>query len=98
MALAHARDEMLERADALAALFRRTESNCFCEWWHFDGDKNAWLARLVEAPEANCAGLVGRAAGPDLAGVVALSVAGDAVGWMKLTAASAVRAPFVPSE
>lgn len=76
--------------DALAALFRRAESNCFCEWWHFEGDKNAWLARLVEAPEENCARLIERAAAPALGGVVALSVAGDAVGWMKLTEASAV--------
>jgi GNAT superfamily N-acetyltransferase len=77
-------------ADALSGLFQRSESGCFCEWWHFDGDKNAWLARLVESPETNRTRLCERAAAPELAGVVAVSAAGDAVGWMKLTRASAI--------
>ena len=31
--------------DALADLFRACESPCFCRYWHFEGDKNAWLER-----------------------------------------------------
>lgn len=82
----------LSRAHAatLPALFERAGSNCYCEWWHFEGDKNAWLARLAHAPEANRERLVARAEAPELAGLVAVARAGDAVGWMKLTMARAV--------
>jgi GNAT superfamily N-acetyltransferase len=82
----------LSRAHAaiLPALFERASSSCYCEWWHFEGDKNAWLARLAHAPEANRERLVERAETPDLGGVVAVGRNGDAVGWMKLTHASAV--------
>jgi GNAT superfamily N-acetyltransferase len=77
-------------ARILAELFERAGSGCYCEWWHFEGDKNAWLARLAEAPETNRACLVERAAAPLLGGVVAVARAGDAVGYMKLTPAGAV--------
>jgi GNAT superfamily N-acetyltransferase len=75
---------------ALSGLFERVGSGCYCEWWHFDGDKNAWLDRLAHAPETNRARLAERAQSPELLGVVALSPAGDAIGWMKLTFARAV--------
>lgn len=82
----------LSRAHAatLPALFERASSGCYCEWWHFDGDKNAWLARLAHAPEANRARLVERAGAPGLGGIVAVERHGDAIGWMKVTPASAV--------
>lgn len=79
-----------EHVRALSELFERVGSSCYCEWWHFEGDKNAWLDRLAHAPETNRAKLVERAKTPGLAGVVALSRTGDAVGWMKLTFAGAV--------
>ena len=79
-----------ELAPPLSALFERAGSGCYCEWWHFEDDKNAWLARLAQAPEQNRAKLAERAASSQLAGVVALSREGDAVGWMKLTWANAV--------
>jgi GNAT superfamily N-acetyltransferase len=75
---------------ALSRLFERAGSGCYCEWWHFEGDKNAWLDRLAHAPETNRARLVERAQSPELQGVVALSRAGEAIGWMKLTFAGAV--------
>ncbi len=82
----------LSRAHAasLPALFERAGSGCYCEWWHFEGDKNAWLARLAHAPEENRRRLVERTEAPGLAGVVAVAQDGTAVGWMKLTPASAV--------
>jgi len=39
--------------DALAELFRACECPCFCRYWHFEGDKNAWLARCAESPQVN---------------------------------------------
>ena len=77
-------------ARALAELFERVGSGCYCEWWHFEGDKNAWLDRLAHAPETNRVRLLERAQAPGLTGVVALSRAGEAIGWMKLTFANAV--------
>ena len=35
--------------DALLALFERTSTPCHCQYWHFTGDKNAWLERLFHA-------------------------------------------------
>jgi GNAT superfamily N-acetyltransferase len=74
---------------ALLELFARTGTACHCQYWHFTGDKNAWLDRLFHAPDENRA-----AFGADLEqggqhGVVAL-LEGRAVGWLKLTPASAV--------
>jgi GNAT superfamily N-acetyltransferase len=77
-------------ARVLPELFERAGSGCYCEWWHFEGHKNDWLARLAEAPETNRARLVERTATPGLGGVVAVARAGDAVGYMKLTPADGV--------
>jgi GNAT superfamily N-acetyltransferase len=43
----------LKWKDAWLDLFRRAESPCFCRFWHFDGDKNAWLDRCANHPEEN---------------------------------------------
>ena len=71
--------------DALADLFRACECPCFCRYWHFEGDKNAWLERCAISPQVNEAEMrsdVVRAE-PRAGGLVALD--GDlAVGWMKL--------------
>jgi GNAT superfamily N-acetyltransferase len=37
--------------NAWLELFRRAESPCFCRFWHFEGDKNAWLDRCANHPE-----------------------------------------------
>jgi GNAT superfamily N-acetyltransferase len=74
-------------APALAALFERVESGCYCAYWHFPGDKNAWLARLAFEPQENRRELLDRARTPPR-GVVALLADGTAVGWMKLEPAS----------
>lgn len=42
-----------EHAEAWSALFVRAECPCFCRWWHFEGDKNAWLDRCANRPHEN---------------------------------------------
>jgi GNAT superfamily N-acetyltransferase len=69
-------------AGALADLFRACDSPCFCRFWHFEGDKNAWLERCASAPEKNEAEM--RASLPRGEGLVALGDDGRALGWMKL--------------
>lgn len=78
------------QAPALAKLFERHESACYCRYWHFSGDKNEWQARLAFEPEKNRDELFERAARPGLAGVVARTPQGDVIGWMKLERARAV--------
>lgn len=73
-----------EHGAGLAALFERVESRCYCRYFHFDGDKNAWQARLAFEPEQNRAELLARAAETPPGGVVAFDEAGSIVGWMKL--------------
>jgi GNAT superfamily N-acetyltransferase len=80
-----------ENAAALARLFERIASACYCRYFHFEGDKNAWQARLAFEPETNRTELLARAARPPLAGVVAFPACGDdAIGWMKLEPARAL--------
>ena len=80
-----------EHTAALLGLFERTGTPCHCQYWHFSGDKNAWLDRLFHAPEQNRAAFVeDLAASPtELRGVVALQ-AERAVGWLKLCPAERV--------
>lgn len=80
-------------AAGLAALFERTANTCHCRYWHFSGDKNAWLARCAHAPEANKDELLLAVAGAsdELCGVVALSSAEQVVGWLKLAPAESLR-------
>lgn len=73
-----------EHGSALAALFERAESRCYCRYFHFEGDKNAWQARLAFEPERNRDALLARAATTPPGGVVALRTDGAIIGWMKL--------------
>lgn len=83
-----------EHTSALLELFERTGTPCQCQYWHFTGDKNAWLDRLFHAPEQNRAAFVeslaASHAAAELRGVVALH-AGQAVGWLKLCPAERVQ-------
>ncbi len=74
-------------APALAALFERVESGCYCSYWHFPCDKNAWLARLAFEPQENRRELFERARTPPR-GVLARIPEGTAIGWMKLEPAA----------
>jgi hypothetical protein len=78
-----------QHAEGLLALFESAGSGCYCNYWHFEGDKNAWLERCYLKPEDNRAALVERLAAPELCGVVA--VAGSRIcGWLKLSRSSSV--------
>lgn len=77
-------------ADGLLAMFERAGSGCFCQYWYFEGDKNAWLERCYIKPEENRAALVARLARPEPCGVVALSARGEVCGWMNLSRAGSV--------
>ena len=53
-------------AAGVLALFEAVGSSCYCRYWHFQGDKNAWLERCASAPQENRAELErGLAAGTD---------------------------------
>ena len=78
-------------ADGLLALFEAAGSGCFCNYWYFEGDKNAWLERCYIKPEENRAALVRRLSGAELCCVVALSGDDERLcGWMNLSRAATV--------
>ena len=79
-----------QHGEALLALFERTSTPCSCQYWHFDGDKNAWLERLFHAPELNRAAFLEDLTREESKGLVALH-GGQAVGWLKLTPAERVQ-------
>lgn len=74
---------------ALVSLFERSATPCHCQYWHFTGDKNAWLDRLFHAPELNRAAFLEHLAQPGVKGIVALRDE-RAVGWMKLCPAASI--------
>lgn len=78
-----------EHTESLSALFERSGNGCFCNYWHFQGDKNAWLERCYLKPEENRAALGQRLASGALCGVVALRD-GVVRGWLKLERALAL--------
>lgn len=80
-------------APELVRFFERAGSGCFCRYWHFSGDKNAWLDRLANAPERNAAELSESLTegNSELLGVVARNPGEPSiVGWLKLTRAQRV--------
>lgn len=74
-----------EHGPGLEALFEAAGSPCYCRYWHFTGDKNAWLERCYVGTGENRAELAAAlATGSDQArGVVALREDGAVVGWLK---------------
>lgn len=79
-----------EHAGGLLELFESAGTGCYCNYWHFDGDKNAWLEQCYIKPELNRAALLARLAEPELCGVVALDDSDVCCGWLKLMRARAV--------
>ena len=76
-----------EHADALAAFFSTAGSTCFCRYWHFTGDKNAWLERAAFSPETGEQELRRAIASgePSAQGLCAVDrTSGEIVGWLKL--------------
>lgn len=82
-----------EHGDGLSVLFAAEASPCYCRYWHFEGERNAWLERCAFNPEENEAELRARLAqGSDEArGIVAKSSEGQIVGWLKLAPQVAMR-------
>jgi GNAT superfamily N-acetyltransferase len=75
----------------LLALFEHAGSGCYCQYWHFTGDKNAWLERCYVTPEKNREALAAQLSSPELYGVVATRAdSSEVVGWLKATRASNV--------
>ena len=80
-----------EHVQELAALFARTGSTCFCRYWHFAGDKNAWLDRCANRATDSRSEMeqaLGRAT-DQMRGVVAIHQ--RVIGWMKLAPAESLR-------
>jgi GNAT superfamily N-acetyltransferase len=75
---------------ALGELFDRVGSGCFCNYFHFEGDKNAWLGRLASEPDENRRELAARTQENGLSGVVAELPSGRIIGWMKLEPAASL--------
>jgi GNAT superfamily N-acetyltransferase len=72
---------------ALQAFFAANSHGCFCQYWHFAGDKNDWQLRCADAAE-NQRSMRAQAAAnsPEMHGFVALSD-NQVIGWLKLTEA-----------
>lgn len=77
---------------ALVDLFQRSGSNCFCRFWHFSGDRNAWLDRCFNDPSRNCAELLQSLAerNDESRALVASTIENVVVGYMKLVPAPAL--------
>lgn len=82
-----------EHATSLGDLFVAAASPCFCRFWHFEGDDNAWQLRSATEPEKNRAELDEDLAAGRSLGVVALEE-DRVVGWLKLAPALAVPKMF----
>lgn len=80
-------------AEPLAQLFGAAGSPCFCRFWTFDGDDNAWQLTAATSPERNRDELVRAVNGLEEAGVVALDE-DRVVGWLKLAPSLAVPKMF----
>lgn len=78
-------------AAALAELFEACQCPCFCRYWSFEGDKNAWLDRCANDPDSNRSELQTSLAAdePSARGLMARQN-GAVIGWLKLTPALAV--------
>jgi GNAT superfamily N-acetyltransferase len=79
-------------AQRLVALFEACDCPCFCRYWHFDGDKNDWLARCALEPDTSRDELTtALAARSDQAlGVVYETPTCELVGWAKVCPALAI--------
>lgn len=82
-----------EHADALARLFAEEAYPCHCRYWHFEGERNAWLERCAFTPERNEAEMRQALArqSDDGRGLVAVAEDGPIIGWLKLAPAAAMR-------
>lgn len=77
--------------DGLASLFEATHNPCHCRYFHFEGDKNDWLARCALEQGNNRAEMSDAIANrrDDGHGVVA-EADGAIVGWAKIAPVPAI--------
>jgi GNAT superfamily N-acetyltransferase len=78
--------------EGLVDLFEAAACPCYCRYWHFPGDKNAWLERCYVDTGRNEMELREAAAkhSDEVAGVVAL-FGEKLVGWAKVAPSEAIR-------
>jgi GNAT superfamily N-acetyltransferase len=80
-----------EGVGAWAQLFDACSSACFCRYWHFEGNKNEWLAICAHDADANRREQLSRALAGDSCARGLVAWQGDlAVGWMKLAPRAAL--------
>ncbi len=88
------REAVASDAEDLASLFEAASSPCHCRFWHFEGDKNAWLSRCyVETGTNRAEAIADRVSGHVRArGLVAVGAPGEPaiVGWLKVAPAVVV--------
>jgi GNAT superfamily N-acetyltransferase len=69
-----------------SAFHAKAHSGCFCRFFHFTGDKNAWLLQASASPEQNQAESEAALASgdPTSFGVIAEHPKDGMVGWLKV--------------
>ncbi len=79
-------------APALVRLFESSHSTCFCRYWHFEGDKNEWLDRSANHADSSRLELEQALSSrsPEATGIVATTLDGEVVGWLKLSLVASV--------
>lgn len=82
-----------EHAAGLSQLFIAANSPCFCRFWSFEGDDNAWQLRCGTEPAANRSELDDEVTSGRSMGVVAMD-GEQVVGWLKLAQVGAVPKMF----
>jgi GNAT superfamily N-acetyltransferase len=81
----------LENASAWKELFDACASSCFCRYWHFEGNKNEWLARCAHNASRNRDEHLGWVkTGETAARGLIVMEEGLALGWTKLVPREAV--------
>jgi GNAT superfamily N-acetyltransferase len=77
----------------LVALFEAAACPCYCRWWHFAGDDNAWQLRAGASHDANRSELEQAVAAGSMPGIVALQDE-RVIGWLKLAPVDTVPKMF----
>lgn len=81
--------------EGLAALFEGSHCPCYCRYWHFEGDKNAWLERAALGRDESRRELEEAIASGSDEGLGLVARLGDAVvGWLKLAPALSLKKPY----
>lgn len=82
-------------AAGLFALFEGAGSPCYCRFWHFEGNNNAWLERCATAAAENRDELEQALAdGSDEARGVVARAGERIVGWLKVAPATVMQKAY----